>query len=154
MIVTRRSLLKALLAGAAVAALSSALPLPALAAPPSVAVWKAASCGCCEGWVKHMRAAGFPVQVTEMDDLSPVKARQGVPSALQSCHTAIVDGYVLEGHVPAPAVLRLLAERPRARGLAVPGMPLSAPGMDAGADRYDVVLFGLADGGTRIFERY
>jgi hypothetical protein len=154
MIITRRSLLKTLLAGAAVAALASALPLPALAAPPSVAVWKAASCGCCEGWVKHMRAAGFPVQVTEMDDVSPVKARQGVPAALQSCHTAIVDGYVLEGHVPAPAVLRLLAERPRARGLAVPGMPLSAPGMDAGADHYDVVLFGLADGGTRIFERY
>ena len=114
MIVTRRSLLKTLLGGAAVAALSSAFPFPALAAPPMVAVWKAASCGCCEGWVKHMRAAGFPVQVTEMDDVSPVKVRQGVPSALESCHTAVVDGYVLEGHVPAPAVLRLLAERPQA----------------------------------------
>lgn len=154
MIMTRRSLLKALLGGAAAVALSSGFPVPALAALPSIAVWKAASCGCCQGWVKHMRAAGFPVQVTEMDDVSPVKLRQGVPAALQSCHTAVVDGYVLEGHVPAPAVVRLLAERPRAKGLAVPGMPLSAPGMDAGADHYDVVLFGLPDGGTKVFEHH
>ncbi len=74
--------------------------------------------------------------------------------ALQSCHTAIIDGYVIEGHVPAPAVARLLAERPQAKGLAVPGMPLSAPGMDAGADQYDVILFGLADGETKVFESH
>jgi hypothetical protein len=154
MTMTRRTLLKALLGTAAVAALSSAFVVPAFAALPSVAVWKAASCGCCEGWVRHMRTAGFPVTVTEMDDVSPVKARHGVPAALASCHTALVDGYVLEGHVPAAAVVRLLAERPPAKGLAVPGMPLSAPGMDAGADHYDVVLFGLADGGTKLFERH
>src|SRR5690349_22935297 len=120
----RRSLLQVLPGTTTAVALSPAFAMRAFAARPEVRVWKAASCGCCEGWVKHMRGAGFPVTVTEMEDVSPVKAQQGIPAALQSCHTAVVNGYVIEGHVPAAAVARLLVERPQAKGLAVPGMPL------------------------------
>jgi len=146
MTMNRRTLLVML--GAALAL----LPQRALAAFPEVTVWRDPPCGCCEGWGKHMRGHGFPMKVVPAADLAPVKARNNVPEALQSCHTAVVSGYVLEGHVPASAVTRLLTERPRAMGLAVPGMPLSSPGMDAGDDHYDVVLFGLPDGGITIFE--
>jgi hypothetical protein len=102
-----------------------------------------------------MRAAGFPVEVVEAADMNRVKARLGVPRELASCHTAEVAGYVLEGHVPADAVLRLLAEKPQAWGLAVPGMPVGSPGMEvegAPPDTYEVVLFG--PGGRRAFARY
>src|SRR5690349_15456351 len=111
-----------------------------------VEVWKDPSCGCCEGWVRHMRAAGFEVAVREVADVRPVKAARGVPEALQSCHTAVMEGYVVEGHVPATDVRRLLAERPQAKGLSAPGMPPSAPGMDMPGTPYEVVLFGGADG--------
>ncbi len=147
----RRTLILRLCAGT-LAGFSPLLSATAFAALPEVTVWRDPSCGCCEGWVRHMRGHGFPVKVIAAPDLAPVKARNGVPRALESCHTATVGGYVLEGHVPAPSVTRLLAERPRAKGLAVPGMPLSSPGMDAGDDRYDIVLFGLPGGGTRVFE--
>ncbi|HYG90908.1 MAG TPA: DUF411 domain-containing protein [Azospirillum sp.] len=117
-----------------------------------VTVWKAASCGCCGNWVEHMRKAGFTVTVHEVDDVDPVKARLGVPGALQSCHTAEIDGYVLEGHVPADSVARLLRERPTAKGLAVPGMPQGSPGMETGVkEPYRVVLFGTPDG-ARVYE--
>ena len=100
-----------------------------------------------------MRAAGFPVTVHDVDDVEPVKTRLGVPARLQSCHTALVGGYALEGHVPADSVLRLLRERPAAVGLAVPGMPQGSPGMETGVkEPYDVVLFGGA-GGDSVFER-
>lgn len=123
------------------------------AGKPEVMVWKSPTCGCCGGWVDHMRAAGFPVTVQEVDDVEPVKARLGVPVRLQSCHTALVGGYALEGHVPADSVQRLLRERPAAVGLAVPGMPQGSPGMETGVkDPYDVVLFGGA-GGDNVFER-
>lgn len=119
----------------------------AAAAPATrVEVWKDPSCGCCEDWVRHMRAAGFEVTVREVADVRLVKAARGVPEALQSCHTAVVGGYVVEGHVPAADVRRLLAERPQARGLSAPGMPPSAPGMDIPGTPYEVVLFGGADG--------
>lgn len=115
---------------------------PALA-EPLVEVWKAESCGCCGGWVDHMKAQGFTVRVHPMDDVSPIKAMLGVPSGLASCHTATIDGYVVEGHVPAADIRRLLAERPKARGLSAPGMPADAPGMDLKSGQpYDVVLFG------------
>lgn len=126
---------------------------PANAAAPGVTVWKAASCGCCGGWVEHMRKAGFSVTVHELDDVDPVKTRLGVPAQLQSCHTAEVGGYVLEGHVPADSVARLLRERPQAKGLAVPGMPQGSPGMETGEkDPYQVVLFGTPDG-SRVYEQ-
>jgi hypothetical protein len=111
-----------------------------------VEVWKDPSCGCCEGWVRHLRAAGFEATVRDVADLLVIKAANGVPDALQSCHTATVSGYVVEGHVPAADVRRLLAERPRARGLAAPGMPPSSPGMDMPGTPYEVVLFGGPDG--------
>lgn len=125
----------------------------AFAAAPEVTVWKSPSCGCCGGWVQHMRAAGYALTVHEVEDVEPVKARLGVPAALQSCHTALVDGYVLEGHVPADSVARLLRERPTAKGLAVPGMPQGSPGMETGAkEPYAVVLFGTP-GGSTLFEQ-
>jgi hypothetical protein len=106
-------------------------------------VHKDPDCGCCAGWVRHLEAAGFTVTVEETADLEPLKKRLGVPDDLTACHTAEVDGYVLEGHVPAAAVRRLLERRPTATGLAVPGMPAGSPGMEGGVpQRYGVVLFG------------
>lgn len=142
----RLALAAALLPGAGAAA--------ALAAPANrVEVWTDPTCGCCMGWVRHMRAAGFDVAVQEVADVRPVKSANGVPDALWSCHTARVGGYVVEGHVPAADVRRLLAERPPAKGLSAPGMPPSAPGMDMPGTPYDVVLFG-ASGGERRWARH
>jgi hypothetical protein len=120
-----------------------------------VVVTKDPSCGCCGAWVEHIRAAGFPVEVVETADLGPVKERLGVPSDLASCHTAEVGGYVIEGHVPAAEVKRLLAANPKAKGLAVPGMPMGSPGMEMDGmapDSYEVVLFGPS--GRTTFARY
>src|SRR3712207_5751127 len=122
---------------------------------PEVVVHKDPACGCCTAWAEHLRRAGFPVEVVEVLDMAVVKAQFGVPEALASCHTAKVEGYVLEGHVPAEAALRLLAERPQGSGLAVPGMPVGSPGMEVpgvAADTYDVVLFGPQ--GQAVFARY
>lgn len=116
-------------------------------------VWKSPTCGCCGGWIKHMQAAGFSVVAHDLDDVDPVKRMAGVPERLASCHTAFIDGYVIEGHVPAGDVRRLLAERPKARGLSAPGMPQSSPGMDMPGEPYDVVLFGGAQGET-VFARH
>jgi hypothetical protein len=142
------------LAGALIATLALGLYGPTRAAGPTpLEVWHDPSCGCCAGWVRHMRADGFAVTVHPTADLVAVKAANGVPVALQSCHTALTNGYVIEGHVPAGDVRRLLAERPRARGLAAPGMPASAPGMDQPGEAYEVVLFG-APSGERIWGRH
>jgi hypothetical protein len=126
--------------------LAAALAMPtssAFAQTPAILVHKDSNCGCCTGWVRHLKDAGFAVTVEETTDLQPVKKRLGVPADLAACHTAEVDGYVLEGHVPAAAVRRLLEKRPTAIGLAVPGMPAGSPGMEGGVpQRYDVVLFG------------
>ncbi|MGO4175430.1 DUF411 domain-containing protein [Bosea sp. TAF32] len=122
---------------------------------PKVVVIKDPNCGCCGGWVEHMKAAGFPVEVVTSSNVDQVKLRLGVPDELASCHTAEVAGYVIEGHVPADAVNRLLAEMPRARGLAVPGMPMGSPGMEVAGkapDSYEVVLFGPS--GQTTFARY
>jgi hypothetical protein len=117
---------------------------PAWAAEKAlITVHKDPSCGCCSGWVEHLRKAGFPVTAIDTARLDAVKARLGVPSELAACHTAEVAGYVIEGHVPASAIERLLGEKPRATGLAVPGMPVGSPGMEGGTpEAYDVVLFG------------
>jgi len=116
------------------------------ATSPIVRVWKDPGCACCNGWIAHMRQSGFSVTVHDTHDLDAVKQTRGVPEALQSCHTAVVGDYVIEGHVPASDIERLLVERPPAKGLAVPGMPQSAPGMDQPGVPYTVVLFGAADG--------
>lgn len=113
-------------------------------APPPVAVtvYKSPSCGCCSKWVDHMRKEGFTVTVNDVDDVTPFKREVGVPEKLESCHTAVVEGYVVEGHVPAADVRRLLAERPKVVGLAVPGMVTGSPGMEGGTpEPYDVVSF-------------
>lgn len=119
-------------------------------------VHKHPSCGCCVLWVDHMRAAGFTVDVREHEDMGPVKQRVGLPPAKGSCHTAEVDGYFIEGHVPAADVARLLDERPDARGLTVPGMPAGSPGMevpDGTVHPYAVELVHR-DGTTSVWARH
>jgi len=153
--VSRRTLIAGL-GGAVVLGAGASLLLPgaADAALPKVTVWKDPGCGCCGAWVEHMQAAGFPVEVHLEPAMNGVKARLGVSPDLASCHTATVEGYVLEGHVPADDVKRLLKQRPQAKGLAVPGMPQGSPGMETGQnDPYEVVLFGGA-GGPAVFSRY
>lgn len=97
---------------------------------PTVLVYKTATCGCCNGWIEHLEAAGFTVDARDTRDLMVVKRDAGVPTQLSSCHTAIVDGYVVEGHIPAEHVKSLLADRPDVAGIAVPGMPIGSPGME------------------------
>lgn len=128
--------------------------LPARAdALPEVVVHRDPSCGCCGAWAEHLRRAGFSVTMVETGNRNTIKQRLGVPADLISCHTAEIAGYVVEGHVPASAIRRLLAERPPAAGLAVPGMPVGSPGMEGGApDTYEVVLFGQQR--RRVFARY
>src|SRR5207244_7320388 len=109
----------------------------------AILVHKDPNCSCCAGWVQHLKDAGFAVRVEETANLQPVRNRLGVPTDLAACHTAEVDGYVLEGHVPALAVRRLLEERSTAIGFSVPGMPAGSPGMEGGTPkRYGVILFG------------
>ena len=144
---------RALLFGAA----AFALPRPADAAEalPKMVVTRDPNCGCCGNWVKHVQAAGFPVEVVEVANVAPLKLKLGVPDALASCHTAEIGGYVLEGHVPAEAIKRLLAERPKVIGLAVAGMPVGSPGMEVpgqAPDIYDVVVFSA--GRQNVFARY
>jgi hypothetical protein len=120
---------------------------------PEVIVHRAPSCGCCGAWAEHLRRTGFPVKIAETRNLNAVKERLGVPADLVSCHTAKVEGYVVEGHVPAGAIQRLLTEKPQAIGVAVPGMPIGSPGMEGGTpDTFEVVLFGQQ--GRRTFARY
>jgi len=119
-----------------------------------VTVYKSPSCGCCGKWVEHMREAGYSVEGRQSQDLQPLKRQLGVDPQLQSCHTAVVDGYVIEGHVPAEDVERLLTERPDIRGLAVPGMPMGAPGMQGPrSDHYDVYAIDKT-GRATLFSRH
>ena len=148
-LLTRRSVTLAL-AGMALAAVARTSQ-----ATSRILVHKDPNCGCCSGWVEHLRSAGFDTHLNELSDLAPIKSCLAVPTALSSCHTAEVDGYVIEGHVPASAVRRLLAERPSATGLAVPGMPVGSPGMEVPGspdETYDVILFGPT--GQKIYARY
>jgi hypothetical protein len=127
---------------AAAASLLSAGKVVA-AEPAVITIHKDPTCGCCSGWVRHLQQAGFATNVVETRDLDPVKRRLGVPEDLAACHTAEVSGYVVEGHVPASALKRFLAERPSATGLAVPGMPVGSPGMEGGEPEvYEIVMFG------------
>ncbi len=120
---------------------------------PVVTVYKSPTCGCCSEWVEHMEEAGFVVEAHDVNDLATVKKENHVPGGLQSCHTAIVDGYVIEGHVPAEDISQLLAERPNVAGLAVPGMPVGSPGMEIDGNPgqpFDVISFDV-DGNMDVF---
>ena len=122
---------------------------------PKMVVTKDPNCACCTGWVEHVRAAGFDVEVVESAEVNRLKIRLGVPQALASCHTAEIGGYVIEGHVPPAAIKRLLSEKPDGKGLAVPGMPVGSPGMEVEGmepETYEVVLFGPS--GQRTYARY
>lgn len=147
--VSRRAFL---IQGASVAALALPEWLPAQSrAAPAMVVYKDPSCGCCKLWVDHVRAAGFTVSVRDSSDVASVKTRYGVPGRLASCHTAIVGGYVVEGHVPADLVQKLLREKPKVAGLAVPGMPSGSPGMEGGPkEAYRVLTFD-AQGKTTVY---
>jgi len=163
---TRRAWLgTALCATAAAAAtLAATLPSRARAAGPApvapataIEVWKDPNCGCCKDWVDHMQANGFQATVHDTGNTA-VREKLGLPQKLGSCHTALVSGYLIEGHVPAADVQRLLREKPSALGLAVPGMPVGSPGMDGAfyggrRDAYDVLLVAR-DGSTRVFASY
>ena len=149
----RRSLLQT------AAALAAATLVPQLMAQPQTAVevWKDPNCGCCKDWVVHLQTNGFAVKVNETGN-AKARERLRIPVALGSCHTALVEGYAIEGHVPAADIRRLLKEKPKAVGLAVPGMPIGSPGMDgplygARTDAYQVMLV-LSDGSARVFNSY
>lgn len=147
---TRRSLLLAL----------GALPFASLAQQPAkvlVEVWKDPNCGCCKDWVKHLEASGFAVKVNYGGN-GEMRAKLGIPQKLGSCHTALVAGYAVEGHVPAREIRRLLKEKPQAVGLTVPGMPVGTPGMDdpvykGRKDPYDVLLV-LKSGEPKVYASY
>src|SRR5215212_3425795 len=143
-----------LLGGAAFASL--AVARASAVEPVHISVTKGPGCTCCEGWAKHLRAAGYSVSVAESEELTAIKTRFGVPTDLQTCHTAQVGQYVLEGHVPALAVKYLLHERPQnVIGLAVPGMPVGSPGMEiegAALEEYSVIVFGPA--GRKVWNRF
>lgn len=117
-------------------------------------VYKSPTCGCCGAWVEHMQENGYTVKVHETDNLQPIKEKAGLLPGTGSCHTAFIDGYVIEGHVPASDVDRLLTERPAGKGLTVPGMPVGSPGMEMGdrVDAYDVLLFD--ENGTAVFSHH
>ena len=121
----------------------------------TMTVMKSPTCGCCAKWVEHARAHGFTVKVVEVPDIMAVKGKHGVPMKLASCHTTLVGGYVVEGHVPAADIKKLLAAKPKAKGIAVTGMPIGSPGMEHGDHRepYQTILF-TADGRTQVFARH
>lgn len=158
-VMTRRAWLASVgRAAAAGAALGVLAPLPVRAAgeAPALTVYKDPSCGCCVKWVEHLRSAGLRPRVIDRSDMDALKDSLGVPMALRSCHTAVADRYVVEGHVPAADLKRLLATKPKGIvGIAVPDMPAGSPGMEVGgrADRYDVIAFG-AGGATKLFARH
>lgn len=145
----RRSFLGALLA--------AALPsIAGAAAAPTITVYKTPTCGCCHEWVAHLQKNGFEVVAHDVPDTSPYRRKFGVPDELASCHTGVIGGYALEGHVPADDIKRLLAAKPKARGLSVPGMVVGSPGMETDGTRrnaFDVVLFGDA-GVRKVWQHY
>jgi Cu/Ag efflux protein CusF len=133
---------------------SSLLAGAAFATLPTIDVYKSAYCGCCEQWVEHLKKNGFTVKSHDVPNPSDYRAKSGIPEKLGSCHTGLVDGYAIEGHVPAAEIKRLLAERPKAKGLAVPAMPMGSPGMEGPrSDAYDVLLV-QADGGHKVYQHY
>lgn len=120
-----------------------------------VHVYKSPTCGCCSKWVEHLEENGFKVNTTDQADVTPIKRKVGLPAGLGSCHTAIVDGYVVEGHVPAEVVKKMLKERPDIIGISTPGMPIGSPGMEQGdhVDSYDVIAFDR-EGNTSVYASF
>ena len=150
--ISRREWLRRGIGGAAAMLATGALPASALA-PVAITVYKDPGCGCCKAWITHLEQHGFTVTAHDVRTMNEVKANLGVPSALHSCHTATVGAYVVEGHVPADLIHRLLRERPKVAGLAVPGMPMGSPGMEgARKDPYDVLTYD-ARGRTAVFAK-
>ena len=151
----RRQWLGAVAGAAALAAVGGGARWLSAATPAAtkILVYKSPTCGCCTGWVNHLKESGFEVTVRDVADVSPIKQRYGVPSAVASCHTGLVEGYAVEGHVPADVIQTLLKDRPKAVGLAVPGMPIGSPGMEGSPkQRYDVLLIAQ-NGSTSVFAR-
>lgn len=129
---------------------------PDTSALPVMTVYKSPTCGCCKSWVDAVKAAGFTVEVHDVDDVTPIKDDAGVPADKRSCHTAIIDGYAIEGHVPPATIKKFLAEHPKAAGLAVPGMPVGSPGMEMpgqAPDHYDVIAFQV-NGSSSVYESH
>ena len=136
--------------------LSAAVPSHESRVPVvSIVVYKDPNCGCCKSWIEHLRKHGFEVVSHDTPNMQEPKVTGGVPDKLQSCHTAFVNGYVVEGHVPAADIQRMLTEKPKIAGIAVPGMPTGSPGMEVGnrVDKYDVIAF-TRDGKTSVFAKH
>jgi len=133
----------------------AALTLGSAAHAATMTVYKSPACGCCAKWVEHVEKHGFTVKTVPTNDMAAIKKKAGVPDTLMSCHTTMVGGYVVEGHVPAADIKRLLAQKPRARGIAVAGMPMGSPGMEHGDHRepYSTMLVG-AGGKATLFARH
>jgi len=148
-----RNTMALVVAGTVITVASAFIGVKPATKPVAIKVYKTPECGCCKAWVKHLRANGFVVETMDMPDLSLVKQKYGVKPALQSCHTAVVNGYVIEGHVPADLITRMLKERPAIAGLAVPGMPSGSPGMEGALkQQYEVLTFDRA-GHSRVYAR-
>lgn len=127
----------------------------ARAAKPQMTVYKSPTCGCCVKWVEHLTSNGFDVKTMDVEDVDQVKRTYGVPASAGSCHTGLVNGYVVEGHVPADAISKMLREKPAIAGLAVPGMPAGSPGMEVPGGRktpYDIIAFDKG-GKTTVYDR-
>jgi len=149
--ITRHATRLAVLLAVALTSQAAFAQTKATAAKTPLTVYKTPTCGCCGKWVEHMEANGFASTTTNLPDLTAIKAKHGVPLRLNSCHTSLVGGYVIEGHVPAADIRRLLKERPKIVGLAAPGMPAGSPGMDVpNSPGYDVLAFDK-DGNTKVF---
>ena len=149
------SFTKLLSQGALLLFAASSTPMALSEEMQKVEVYKSPTCGCCSLWVEHMKKSGFDVEVHEVQNVMPFRQRFGVPDAMTSCHTAVIGGYAIEGHVPAADIKRLLREKPHAAGLAVPGMVRGSPGMEQGQgkDPYNTILFS-ADGKATTFARH
>ena len=143
LLITLSLMLTLFMAGAALA--QSAL---------GITVYKTPYCGCCHLWVEHLKANGFAVTPKDVNDTAPIRQKLNMPAALGSCHTAVINGYVIEGHVPAADIKRLLKEKPKAVGLSVPGMPLGSPGMEAANTQPYNTLLVMKDGSTKVWARH
>mgnify|MGYP000203098569 CR=1 FL=1 len=138
-----------------VSAFGGFLLLQNVSAEPEMRVYKSPTCGCCNKWIKHMEANGFQISAIDVLEMNFVKGKYGINRNLASCHTAVIDGYFIEGHVPATDVKRLLSDKPDIAGLTVPGMPIGSPGMEVGdrKDSYSVIAVGK-NGDTQVFNQY
>lgn len=136
-------------------ALPTAVQLAQSPQMPQITVYRDPNCRCCEGWMEHLTAQGFQPEMISTPDIDAIKQQYGVPQSLSSCHTALIDSYVIEGHVPASDIQRLLSERPDLRGITVPGMPVGTPGMEMGNRQDDFAVLGFDQrGNTAEFNRY